>query len=46
MIVPCAQSRGAFQCKNKNCISNQLQCDGRNHCGDGTDESQCSIISG
>ncbi|UJR09557.1 hypothetical protein I4U23_013793 [Adineta vaga] len=43
MIASCPQSLGFYQCKNRNCISKQLQCDGRNHCGDGTDENQCSI---
>ncbi|CAF1446786.1 unnamed protein product [Rotaria sordida] len=46
MIASCPQNLGFFQCKNKNCISKQLQCDGRNHCGDETDENQCSILSG
>ncbi|CAF3397358.1 unnamed protein product [Rotaria socialis] len=46
MIASCPQNLGFFQCKNKNCISKQLECDGRNHCGDGTDENQCGILSG
>ncbi|CAF4563795.1 unnamed protein product [Rotaria sp. Silwood2] len=45
MIASCPQSLGFFQCKNKNCISKQLKCNGRNHCGDGTDETLCSIFS-
>jgi hypothetical protein len=43
-VASCPQNLGFFQCKNKNCISKQLQCDGSNHCGDKTDENQCSII--
>lgn len=27
-----------FQCKNKQCISNEYKCDGDNDCGDGSDE--------
>ncbi|CAF1512368.1 unnamed protein product [Rotaria magnacalcarata] len=46
MIASCPQDLGVFQCKNKNCVSKQLECDGRNHCGDGTDENQCGILSG
>ncbi|CAF1238087.1 unnamed protein product [Rotaria sordida] len=44
MIASCPQNLGFFQCKNKNCISTQLQCDGRNHCSDGTDESLSDIF--
>ena len=45
-ILTCPQNLGFFLCKNKNCISKQLECDGGDHCGDRTDENQCSIISG
>ncbi|CAF0941360.1 unnamed protein product [Adineta ricciae] len=43
MIAACPQNLGFFLCKNRNCISKQLSCDGRNHCGDATDENQCSF---
>ncbi|CAF1398725.1 unnamed protein product [Rotaria sp. Silwood1] len=46
MIASCPRSLGLFQCKNRNCISKQLKCDGLDHCGDGTDERVCSIFSG
>ncbi|CAF0998296.1 unnamed protein product [Adineta steineri] len=44
-VPACPQNLGFYQCKNRNCISKQLKCDGRNHCGDSTDENECSLIS-
>ena len=32
---------GEFSCRNKRCIPEQLKCDGRDDCSDGSDESQC-----
>ena len=39
VIATCARAEGVFLCKNQNCISKELQGDGRNHCGDKTDEN-------
>lgn len=33
---------GRFQCSNNLCLPNDLHCDGWNHCGDGSDEVNCS----
>lgn len=33
-----------FECKNRRCISKELECDGFNHCGDGSDEAACHGI--
>ncbi|CAF3043071.1 unnamed protein product [Rotaria socialis] len=46
MIAHCPQNLGFYLCKNKNCISKKLECNGGDHCGDGTDEIQCGFLSG
>ncbi|UJR36554.1 hypothetical protein I4U23_029274 [Adineta vaga] len=43
-VPGCPQNLGVFLCKNKNCISKSLTCNKHNHCGDATDELNCSII--
>lgn len=30
-----------FTCKNRDCIDDYLKCDGKNNCGDGSDEEGC-----
>lgn len=31
-----------FKCKNGKCIYGMLVCDGLNHCGDNSDENNCT----
>ena len=33
-----------FACKDGNCVSMNLRCDGRTHCQDGYDEEECRLL--
>ncbi|KAL3975054.1 hypothetical protein ACER0C_023680 [Sarotherodon galilaeus] len=41
-FIPTDSCPGRFQCNNSLCISKISQCDGRNDCGDNSDEINCT----
>ncbi|XP_046876619.1 ST14 transmembrane serine protease matriptase b [Hypomesus transpacificus] len=40
-FLPSDPCPGKFKCANNLCIDNSMECDGRNDCGDNTDEDHC-----
>ncbi|XP_041661032.1 kunitz-type protease inhibitor 1-like isoform X2 [Cheilinus undulatus] len=44
-VCDVACHRGQFNCSNGCCVDQSLECDGNEHCSDGSDEAHCSKLN-